>query len=99
MSFTGLILLFTPVFNSQCPALVIAPSACDLQISRQEPLATKTETPNKCTRGFIVWLDVRLYAMKTKATKNPAQRQSETFGHVSMACMRDKSVVAGGGTV
>ena len=88
----------TPVLNGQCPALVIAPSATDLQIPRREPLATEAETLNKSTRGFITWLDVRLYAMKTEAAENPAQRQSEALGHVSTAHMRDKSIVAEVGT-
>src|SRR4029450_4646736 len=69
--------LSAPVLHHQCPALVVAPPAGDLQVPRREPFATKAKTANERARRFIVRLDVRLHAMKMQRPEGPAQCQRE----------------------
>ena len=61
--------------------------------TRRRPFATKTKTANKRARGFVVRLDIRLHAMKTKS-RRPSAAPTQALGHVAAARMRNEGVVA-----
>src|SRR5262249_50867264 len=84
----------TPVLRQQCPALVVAPAASNLEVSSRESFATKSQATNKGARRVVARLDVCLYAMEVQLSERPAQRQREPLGHVPTSRMRNKRIVA-----
>lgn len=87
-----------PVLRQQRPALVVTPSAGNLQVPPREPFATKSEPTDKCARRLVAGLDVRLHPVETQLAESPAKRQREPLAHVPTTRMRHERVVAEVGT-
>src|SRR3954468_17168437 len=76
------------------PALVVAPRAADLEISGRKTLAAKAGAGSQRLRSLVTGLDVRLEAVQPHLTERLVNDEVEAFGHVALAGVRQKPVVA-----
>ena len=85
--------LWCPLFRSQCPPFMIAPTPRHLQVAWRKSLLPKPQPLHQVARGLIIRLDVSLQPMESQYPKGLGNHRAQSFWHVPSPSVRHKRIV------
>jgi len=85
--------VISPIFCRKRPALMIPPTATNLEVSLRKAFSAKSDSPDKRTRGTVTRLNVGFQAMKSMEPERLAEHGAQATTHVAVPVVRREGIV------